>query len=136
MAAKLKLTALVSEQETPLLKAADIVTALLKHTRANSLQDLYTKIEQQDEDVLAKLATIVLDDSQIDLIESHGADLALLRNLPSANLVECSVCGAVGVVSGLASRKCNMKLGCEGTPVKSSSAKKVLLPDPAAAPRT
>lgn len=136
MAAAPKIMALITEQPTELLQAADIVTALLKHTRTKSLADLYAKIERQDEDVTAKLATISLSENQIDLIESHGVDLALLRNLPSANLVECPVCGAVSVVSGLASRKCNMKLGCEGTPVKSSSAKKVPAAEFAVPPHT
>lgn len=110
--------------ESPLLATADVVMALLKHTRVRSLAELYEKIAAEDEAVLLKLVPVRLSDAQLSAIETHEVSVGLLRTTPTANLTACTVCGVAGLVSGLPSKKCNLTLGCEGSPEKSGIAKK------------
>lgn len=126
--AKPKLTALVTVKETPALQAAELVTALLKHTRTRSLAHMYELIEATDPGVLTKLETIVLTEAQLILIEMNGNNVDFLRNLPTTSLSECGGCGKTSVIgSGAPSAKCSLTIGCTGRPTKSSAASKRLV---------
>jgi hypothetical protein len=127
LAAKPKITALVSNQTSPVLQAADLVSALIKHTKMKSLAELFEHGDAKDEAVLAKLSTIQLSEDQISLIEENGHHVQYIRSQPTVNITECPVCLSVGVVGPAVSKACTLKLGCPGNPVKSSFAKKVLV---------
>lgn len=117
--AKIILNALVSAQESPVLQAAELTMQMLKTTKATSLDNLFQSIERKDPAVLAKLATLVISDTQLDLIEVHGQNMKLIRNLPTNSLTECPECHAVAAVAGTPPSKCTLTLACPGKPVKS-----------------
>ena len=136
--AKVILSALVSTQESPVLKAAELTMQMLKTTKATSLDNLFKSIADNDEAVLAKLATLVISDIQLDLIEVHGQNMKLVRNLPTNSLTECPICRAVAAVAGTPPSKCTLTLACGGKPVKSGIGGKVKIEpgDPMSGPVT
>ena len=108
---------------TPALRAADIVTAALKFTGLESLQDLVTALGEPESVTASKLATIQFTVEQLDLIDRCSGHLQLLRNKPTVSLSECPVCEQVWA-STARQLKCTLTRDCPGVPEKSGSAKK------------
>jgi hypothetical protein len=124
MAAALKSMALVPQPADGPLAAAGLVTAILKHCSARSLDELYAAIRADDPKTIAKLGCLVISEFQLELIESHGDVVAHLRTGPTTNILLCNICGKTTVVAGAAPKKCELTLGCNGNPEKSGIAKK------------
>lgn len=73
-----------------------------------------------------------LSDEQVDLLNCHLPELALIRFGASGSrrrtltLAVCPECGRwVGMGGGTAPSTCTMKLGCQGAPVKAAIATKI-----------
>lgn len=125
MAAKPKLFTLLPAHPTPALATADLVMAILKHTSCTSLDDLRKYMEAGDEAISAKLAVLILEESQMTLIEDEHEVAAIMRIGPTVSVAECSGCGKITAVEGTPPRACGVTLGCGGTLTKSTVAKKV-----------
>lgn len=108
---------------TPVLRAADIVTAVLKLTGTVSLDDLVTQLADPESVAATKLKPIQFDEGQLDTIDRYAGFVRLLRNKPTVSITECPVCGLVWASTARQS-KCTLTRDCEGVPVKSATAKK------------
>lgn len=131
MAPKPKLMTIHAEHTTPALAVAELVTTILKHTLCSSLVELLKRLEAGDETVSAKLATLILDEAQVALIEAEHEVAGIVRIGPTVSITECDGCHRVTAVEGTPPRACGVTLGCEGKLTKSTMAKKTPFKEPA-----
>lgn len=125
MAAKSKIVTLMSEKESTVLRAAEYVSSILKHTKTTSIEQLCARTEAKDETTIGLLGQIALTGEQLELIETNWHHVQLLRNLTTISISECPVCGGVAAAQGVVPKRCTLTLACQGNPVKSGIAKKV-----------
>lgn len=100
------------------VQAAQIALVLMQVAKADSWASVLTSPD------LA--SRVLLTDEQQALLEKHSGILPYLtrggREGTLRSVVACPVCERVMFIStGTAPTKCQMKLGCEGVPVKARS---------------
>ena len=145
----------------PLIQAASITLTLLRHMKANSLDELQDQLfgishsadADYDHTFFLKAADLYLTEEQDHLLGTFQPILRLLRITPGISVAVCPECMSSPVApssdptsfhgwqlvgSGQPPTTCKVTLGCPGKPVKASAAKKHSIPgeQPADSPDT
>lgn len=144
----------------PLVQAASITLTLLRHMKANSLDELQDQLygishsadPDYDHQFWMKAADLHITEEQDHLLRAFQPILRLLRVSPGISVAVCPVCMTSPVspesdatsfhgwqlISSTPPTTCKVTLGCPGKPVKASAAKKHSIPgeQPAESPDT
>lgn len=109
----------------PLVRAASLALAVARHCKCASWAEFVERLAARDDEVLALLATIEVDEADSALVAEHDHVLRLLHVKPLVTVAVCTACNGWVLVSGTPPTKCKTTMRCEGVkPVKASIASK------------